>query len=177
MKQVEYILQSFQYNNCRAFICSLFPSIKYKATMSLFVVSSVLTTIAELLGMKPLTVIAFVVLCILELSTGIVASVLVKKEKFKSSRASRFTIKLASIMIVFFVLNTFYIQYKNSNSIASGFFEWLYIAVLIFFALEYLVSVLENVAVISGQSNNVLISSIRKKLNSILDLEQNETTV
>jgi hypothetical protein len=145
--------------------------------MYLLVISSVLTTVAELLGMKSLTVIAFVVLCTLELSTGIIASVFIKKEKFKSSKASRFTIKLASIMIVFFVLNSFYLQYKESNSIASGFFEWLYLAVLIFFALEYLVSVLENIAVISGQSTNVLVASIKKKLNKILDLEQNETPV
>lgn len=145
--------------------------------MFLFVLSSVLTTVAELLGMKSLTVVAFVVLCMLELSTGIIASVVFKKEKFKSSKASRFTIKLAAIMIVFFVLNTFYLEYKQSNSLASGVFEWLYLAVLIFFALEYLVSVLENVAIIGGKSNNVLIAAIKKKLNNILDLEQNETPV
>lgn len=175
MSKLNNIVQSFQFENCYAFLCSLFPSVKYKATVKLLVLSTTLTTIAELMGLKTLTIVAFIVLCVLELVSGVYASVFIQKEKLQSIKASRFTIKLASIMIVFFVLNTFYLQYKDSNNLASTFFEWLYLFVFCWFALEYLVSVIENIGKIYGQSTNKLVIAIKGKFNKIFDIEDTPT--
>lgn len=171
MNTITDIMQTFHFKNCYAFVCSLFPSVKYKATVKLIVLSTTLTTIADLMGLKSLTVVAFIALCMVELISGVYASVWIKKEKFKSNKASRFTIKLAAIMIIFFVLNTFYMQYKESNNIASGFFEWLYLFVFCWFALEYLVSVIENIGGIYGQSTNKMVIAIKTKFNKFFDIE------
>lgn len=172
MNKLNNIVQSFQFENCYAFVCSIFPSVKYDSTMQLILLSTSMTTVAQLMGLKTLTIIAFVVLCILELVSGVYASVFVKKEKLQSVKASRFTVKLASIMIVFFVLHSFYLEFKESNSLASTLFEWLYLCVFCWFALEYLISVIENIGKIYGQSTNKLVIAIKSKFNRIFDIEE-----
>lgn len=103
------------------------------------------------------------------------ASVFIQKERLQSVKASRFTIKLASIMIVLFVLNSFYLEFKDSNNLASAFFEWLYLFVFCWFALEYLISVIENIGRIYGKSTNKLVIAIKGKFNKIFDIENTTT--
>lgn len=79
-------------------------------------------------------------------------------------------------MIVLFVLNTFNAQFAYQNTVASGFFEWLYLCVFCWFALEYLISVIENIGHIYGQSTNKLVMAIKMKFSKFFDIEGiNET--
>ena len=112
--------------------------------------------------------VAFAILALAELITGLYASVIVRKEKLQSGKMGRFTFKLAMIFIVIYVINTFMKQFQNQSPALHTLFDWMYTGVFAYSALEYLVSVLENVAVITGKESSTLIVAIKEKLNSLL---------
>lgn len=132
-------------------------------------------------GLRHLTILAFVVLVTLELITGLVASK-VKGIKIVSHKFSRFGFKVFVWLILLYVVNTMRVEYSdqggNFSNLASGFFTWLHGTLFIYIVIEYLISVLENLGVITGNNNETLIMKIIKKLNSFLgnekDKEQNE---
>lgn len=163
MTKINSIIQTFEFADDKAFVISCLPSLKYESTMLVIAFSGVLTTIAQAMGLELITVIAFAIMCVVELIIGVYASVVVGKERLQSTKASRFTVKLAAIMIVLFVLNTFQEQFKESNNIASVFFEWFYLFVFAWFATEYLISIIENIGKIYGKSTNSLVKAIKSK--------------
>lgn len=173
MKKVESILQSFHYGSLSDFVCSVFPSLKYNLTMLIITLSVFLSSLSELLGLRSLTIIAFIALCLVELASGIYASVFVQNQKFQSNKASRFTIKLACLFIVLFVVNTYKIEY-NSIGLVFVIFEWFHIVLVVYFSFEYLISIIENLGTISGKSNSTLIKAIKRKLNIFLSLNDYE---
>lgn len=109
-------------------------------------------------------------LALLEVTTGIYASVVVKKQKLQSGKMSRFLIKLAIMLICLFVLGAFAREYKNT-SILGDLFQWMRDGVFTFTVIEYLVSVLENLSAISGKPNNRLLGAIKNKMDSFLGPE------
>jgi hypothetical protein len=134
--------------------------------------------VESFLGLQNLTILAFVVLITLELITGLVASK-IKGEKIVSHKFSRFGFKIFVWLTLLYVVNTIKIEYSeqggNFSTLASGFFTWLHGTLFIYVVIEYLISVLENLGVITGKNNDTLIIKIIKKLNSFLGNEKNES--
>lgn len=127
-------------------------------------------------GFRHLTILAFVILVTLELITGLVASK-IKGIKIVSHKFSRFGFKVFVWLTLLYVVNTMKIEYSsqgnNFSNLASGFFTWLHGTLFIYIIIEYLISVLENLSVITGKNNVTLITRIIKKLNDFLGNEKN----
>lgn len=129
------------------------------------------------LGLRHLTILAFVVLVTLELITGLVASK-IRGEKIVSRKFSRFGLKVFVWLTLLYVVNAIKIEYSdqggNFSNLASGFFTWLHGTLFIYIVIEYLISVLENLSVITGKNNDTLITKIIKKLNGFLSGEKDK---
>lgn len=127
-------------------------------------------------GLRHLTILAFVVLVTLELVTGLVASK-IRGEKIVSHKFSRFGLKVFVWLTLLYVVNAIKIEYSsqmgNFSSLALAFFTWLHGTLFIYVIIEYLISVLENLGVITGKNNDTLVTKIIKKLNSFLGNEKN----
>ena len=125
----------------------------------------------NLLGLRSFTLIAFVVLLTLELITGLTAS-RIKGNSFESQKFSRFGLKAVVWITLLYITNQFYKEYSDNETIfdnlASGLFTWLHGTLFIYITIEYLISVLENLGVITGDSKKGLINTIINKLNSFL---------
>ena len=129
------------------------------------------------LGLRYFTILAFVILVTLELITGLLASK-IRGEQIVSHKFSRFGFKVFVWMVLLYVVNTMKIEYSeqigNFSKLASGFFTWLHGTLFIYIVIEYLISVLENLGVITGKSNDTIIIKIIKKLNNLLGSEKNK---
>ena len=129
------------------------------------------------LGLRSFTLIAFVVLITMELITGLIASK-VRGEKIVSNKFGRFGLKVLVWMTLLYVTNAMRLEYltgeTNFSGLASGFFVWLHGTLFIYIVIEYLISVLENLGVITGDNRNSLIKTIINKLNSFLKNDKNK---
>lgn len=167
IKMITKIMAGYGWADHSDFMLSIFPSIKYHITFSMLLFSSVLVSLELLLGITHATMIAFAVLAFTELVSGLYASIVVKKQKLESGKMGRFTFKLAMLLIVIYVVQTFRMQFHD-NIVLFGLFDWMYSGIFAYSALEYLVSVLENAAVITGKESSTLIVAIKEKLNNLL---------
>lgn len=65
------------------------------------------------------------------------------------------------------------LQYKD-NTIISGIYGWLHSSIFIYVTLEYLISVVENVSVITGENNNVILNMIKGTASKYIKIKENE---
>lgn len=134
--------------------------------------------IETLFGLHSFTIIAFAILVVLELLTGLIASK-VRGEQIVSNKFGRFGLKVLVWMLLLYITNSMRLEYIDNStsfdSLASTFFTWLHGTFFIYITIEYLISVLENIGFITGNSKRSLISAIINKLNSFLSDEKNKT--
>lgn len=152
------IVQGYGWDDAWGFLLSITPSVKYHATTILLTISGVATTVEVVLGIKGATALAFCVLALVELVTGIYASLKVRKEKYESFKIGRFTIKIGVILAVLYILNTFAKEFATSVPLMGQAFELMQVGMFAYSAQEYLVSVLENLAAISGKEKTHLLN-------------------
>ena len=86
-------LMSYGYDSGRALMQSVFPSSKYIGMGHSFALSSCWGLVCSVLGVWPVLLIAMVLIMLVELVTGIVASHK-REEQFESCKFSRFVLKL-----------------------------------------------------------------------------------
>lgn len=173
-KFLNYIVSNFGFTCTEDFNSSIIHSSVLPLTLSFAGLSAVFETI---FGLQNLTIMAFVVLVILELLTGLIASK-VRGEKIVSHKFGRFGLKVLVWLALVYVTNSVKLEFINSNgvfdSLALVLFTWLHGSIFIYIVLEYLISVLENLGVITGTSNKTLINAITNKLNSFFNNEKDK---
>ena len=160
-----YIVTNFGFMDLSDFSTSLVHRNWMLGLIPLAGISSVIETT---FGLQGLTILAFVTLVILELLTGLIASK-VKGEPIISKKFGRFGLKMLVWLTLIFVINTLKKEYHddgNFNSLANGLLTWLHGTLFIYINLEYLISVLENLGVITGKSNKGLIGLIKSKFKT-----------
>ena len=174
-KFFNHLVNSFGFSCVTDFTNSIIHNKLLMITIPLASISALLETF---LGLRSLTISAFVVLVILELITGLVAS---KKrgEEIVSHKFSRFGFKIFVWVSLLYIVNSFKLEYipQNTNfgTLASGFFTWLHGTLFIYIVVEYLISVLENLGSITKEDHDkTLINIIVKKLNIFLKNEKNK---
>ena len=117
-------------------------------------------------GLSVVTMGAFICLLSIELITGIVAS-RIKGKKIQSKKFGRFGLKLFVWISLFFIVHSLQRQYEGE---AIGYFYgWLHAFIVGYVTMEYVISVLENLAVISGKQNSIMVKLLRKKWMKWLD--------
>jgi hypothetical protein len=172
-KFFNHLVSSFGFTCTGDFSNSIIHSKMLLFTIPLASISGILE---YFLGLRSLTISAFVVLVILELLTGLVAS---KKrgEEIVSHKFSRFGFKVFVWLTLLYIVNATRMEYStqetNFSEIASGFFTWLHGSLFIYITVEYLISVLENLGSITNDNEHkTLIDIIIKKLNDLLKNEK-----
>jgi hypothetical protein len=167
MKMFERIIHTYDWESKVDFLQSLVPSAKYHATFLSVGISGAIALLQSYIDFSLIAAFGFALLAFVELCTGIYASVCIKKEKLKSLKMGRFVIKLSLMLLCLFILGLFAKEFGKSNVLLGELFSWMRDGVFAFTAIEYLVSVLENVAVISGQSNSRLLNAIKNKMDKV----------
>lgn len=165
-----YIVVNFGFNGINDFYSS---TIHHNLTILTIPVTIVFSFIENLMGLQYLTLVSFGVLVLMEFITGISASK-VKNIPIESKKFARFGLKLLVWISLIFIINSLKLEYKGKTDItglmAFSLFSWLHGALYVYINLEYLISVLENLEVVSG--NDAATSKlilIKKKLSSLID--------
>lgn len=170
---VSRFLQSYGYGSIKEFSLSLCPSFKYNLQMPTSIISITLALASKYLGIGPVIVFAMFVAVVVETVSGIYAS---KKTgiDFESFRFSRCVIKVSIWMVLIFIANSFSLECASRDGwidrLGEVFFDIVRLFVLIYFAIEYIVSILENLAVIDGKPKTTFIESLQSLTGTIVEL-------
>jgi len=132
-------------------------------------VATISAFIDQYFGLSLVTALSFTILLTLELVTGLLAS-LVKKRKLESRRLARFGLKIFVWFSLFFIIQSFKAHFADKFIVAKV-YDWAFSVVIIYVTFEYMISVLENIATITGRSESKLIKALKSKLNNILNVE------
>lgn len=170
MGYFDKILKTFAYNGWTDLASSLAPSTKYEHITAMGItLSSVIVVVQVMFGLDALAFLALLVIMVAELSSGIIASK-IRKEKFSSMKLSRFTFKVAYYLILIFVTNTMANGFRATDQeLAYTVFHWMHLFLTIQIVLENIVSVLENLSVISGKEKTHWIRKIQDKIQNLLN--------
>lgn len=132
--------------------------------------AAISSVIEQIMGLHSLTIIAFTLLVILELITGMAASKN-RGEKIVSHKFSRFGLKVFVWVTLLFITNSLRLEYDGHKDLFSvtsfSIFSWLHNALFVYITVEYLISVLENVTSLTKKKNkSKLIDLIIDKLKN-----------
>ena len=127
--------------------------------------------VEKIFGISSAIFISFIALAVLELITGLTAS-RIKKIKWESKKIGRFGLKILVWLTLIGVAHSFVLGYEKleglQNVLIFNAFHWMHGIIVTYVAGEYFISVIENLSVISGKSNNKLLSAIKRKFDLFL---------
>jgi len=157
MNKILYnIIDIFGFDTFQDFTTSMIHFKLLKITIPISISLGVLST---LLGFQTGTTIAFFIMVLFELISGLAAS-LHEKKKIKSRKFSRFGFKLLTWLVLIGVINTFKNQY--TGGILGWFISTTSSTIIGYVMFEYLLSIIENLERITGQE-----IPLKKYLNTI----------
>jgi hypothetical protein len=149
-----YIVTNFGFSDCSDFLNSFLHFNLMNVTLPIVGISAF---IEKYFGLEHLTIMSFGLLMILELVTGLMASK-IKKVKIESKKFGRFGLKVLVWFSLIFITNSLSIEYKSHKdvigSMAHAMFNWVHTFLFIYINMEYLISILENLGVITGNKKN-----------------------
>lgn len=134
--------------------------------------------VEQWLGITSAIFIAFGVMAIMELITGLVSA---KKQghKWSSRKFSRFGLKILVWLSLIMVANSFKISYEEleglQNYLIYQMFNWIHGVLVVYVSLEYMISILENFSKITGKKENKFLGFLKKKLDQILGVADEMT--
>ena len=168
-----YVVTNFGFDDLTDFSSSLLHSKLMLFTIPFAGLSSV---VEGYFGLQSLTVFSFVLLVTLELITGLTAAK-VSKKKIESKKFGRFGLKVFVWLSLMFIINSFKLEFlgheDSLGGMTYGLLSWLHGTLFIYVCLEYLISVLENMAVISGKKNSSFVGLIKEKFKTLFKNEKN----
>lgn len=170
-------LHSYDYASIKEFALSLCPSFKYNLQMPTSAISLILALSSKYLGIGPIIVVAMLVAVLAETFSGILASKTLG-QKFESFRFSRCVIKVAIWMILVFIVNAFTLECERGDAwtdlLGAMFFDVVRLFILIYFVIEYVISILENLAVIDGKPKTAFTEALQTLWGTIVDCCKNK---
>ena len=165
-------LAAYDWASFEDFALSLFPSFKYQLHGLMIMISVISGIVNYSFGIQPALCVAMFLAVIVEVKTGIMAS---KKlgHKFESFKFSRCFIKIAIWLVILFIIHAFEKEYESRTNLiqlaAYGFFNFVYVVSLTGFLVEYLTSILENIAVLQNKPKTELIEAIQGGWTSLIE--------
>jgi uncharacterized membrane protein YkvI len=153
---IHNMVDMFGFDNLHDFATSMVHFQLLKITIPL---SFGLSAISCILGFEYMTTIAFFIMVIFELISGLTASIFEGK-KIESRKFSRFGFKLLTWLILMGVLNVFTNQY--SEGALGWFMSTLGSTVVGYIMFEYILSIVENLERITGKE-----IPLKKVLNDV----------
>lgn len=169
MKFLTRILATFDYHSWLEFGQSLLPSSKYNLTLNLAPFTVLLfPAIDRLFGLDAVAFGVLLVVFVAELSSGIYASKIMKVP-FSSMKLSRFSFKVAYYLVLISLPYVMAVSFKaHDKTAAATMFDWLHLFLVAQIVLENVVSILENLAVISGKPKTHWITAIKEKIKNLI---------
>jgi phage-related holin len=167
---VTRLLKTFDFHSVEEFFLSLAPSFKseYNLKVMLMVFSSLYVVPDKFFGLDSAAFIALGVVFVFELISGVTASH-VRKEPLSSMKLSRFSLKVACYLVLIGVSYCMQMSFEHRDSlVASVTFGWLHVFLVVQIVFENIISILENLAVISGKDKAAWIVQIKDKLKSFV---------
>jgi hypothetical protein len=170
----------FGFENISEFFNSLVhPKLLILTIPSTILGFSLFTFIEKWFGLSDMVFVAFIVALILELITGIAASIK-KGVTISSTRFSRFGLKVLVWMGLMLITNSFHLSYMGQSGILSALthnlFYWLHGTLVVYVCFEYMISILENLSVITGNKENKFLDFLKKKADQFLKFADDKTT-
>ncbi len=177
LQYITKFLNSYDYASIKEFALSLCPSFKYNLQMPTTAISLILAFSSKYLGIGPIIILAMLVAVLTETITGIRASKKLGK-KFESFRFSRCILKVAIWMVLVFIANSFAIECEERHAwidiIGATFFDIVRLFILIYFVIEYLISILENLAVIDGKPKTEFTDALQSLWETMVEFCKNK---
>lgn len=168
MKIISKILATFDYSSWFDLLQSLAPSTKYKLTVAGASLSLMFPFIDRIFGLDAYAFAALLIVFIAELTSGLIAANL-RKETFSSTKLTRFSFKVFYYLVLIALPYVMAQSFEHrGKSTAAMMFDWLHLFLLAQIILENVVSILENIAVITGKDKTHWISKIQAKINGLL---------
>lgn len=163
------ILKTFDYHSWLEFGQSLLPSAKYNLTLTTMPFSVfLLPAIDRIFGLDALAFATLVVVFIAELTSGVVASHILKVP-FSSMKLSRFSFKVFYYLVLIALPYVMSVSFRaHDKTAAAMMFDWLHLFLVAQIVLENIVSILENLAVISGKEKTSWITTIKEKIRDLI---------
>lgn len=118
---------------------------------------------STLLGFDHTTFMAFFVMVIFELGSGVSASI-VEGKKIVSRKISRFGFKLLTWLVLIYITHVFAEAYATKGAVIAWFTSAFHETVIGYIMWEYIISILENMERITGRE-----IPLKKYLNDLLD--------
>jgi phage-related holin len=164
------LLKTFDWHSMADFGQSLAPSHRYYITSPLLIVSASWVAIDKVFGIDAAAFIALFIVFVFELLSGIYAA-RIRREALSSMKLSRFTLKLACYLVLISVTYLMANSFKNhGKDVPAWAFDWLHVFLVGHIVLENVVSILENVATISGKEKDAIVTRLQDKFYSLLKL-------
>jgi len=129
-------------------------------------ISGVGALIFRIFGIDALAFIALFGVFLFELATGLLRAKYAK-EKFSSMKLSRFSFKVVYYLLIIAI--SYLMQWsfeKNDNTLASEVFHWMHVFFVVQIVMENIVSISENLAVITGKPKAHWITRLQEKINN-----------
>ena len=168
MKFLTRILNSFDYHSGLELGQSLWPTTKYRLTIVSTMFSVMFPLIDRVFGLDTYAFALLILVFMAEVTSGIIAAH-IRKEGISSMKLSRFSFKVFYYLVLIALPYVMSQSFKaHQRAAAALMFDWLHLFLLSQILLENVVSVLENLAVISGKEKTHWISKIQDKLNNLI---------
>lgn len=163
------LFATFDYHSFLEFGHSLSLTAKYKWTLVSFGFSaSIFPFVDRVFGLDAAAFALLIIVMVVELTSGIYASS-IRKEQFSSMKLSRFTFKVCIYLVLIAMPYVLSISFKDHGKTAAAFiFDWMHLFFVGQIVIENLVSIMENLAVISGKDKTHWITKIQEKFNNLI---------
>jgi phage-related holin len=164
------LLKTFDWHSMADFGQSLAPSARYYFTRPLLVVSASWVAVDKVFGIDAAAMVALTIVFVVELCSGIYAS-RIRREPLSSMKLSRFTLKVACYLVLIAVTYLMAASFKNhGKDVPAWAFDWLHVFLVGHIVLENVVSILENVATISGKEKDAIVTRLQDKFYSFFKI-------
>lgn len=178
MKNLNYLLNGFGYDNLHDFITTIFK-IFYVPKSAFFCIATASTVLGTLrsfmkasIGLDFIVFVAFVFLIVAEFQTGVKVSIQ-KKHRVQSRKIGRMILKIGVYVLMLFILNSFKSGFEVPD--IMGFemnpFVWIYFIVFTLIVMQLFISWLENLSSLGYSEANGVLGAILRKYNKWFEFD------
>ncbi len=162
------MLASFDYHSFSELGLSLMPSAKYRITIISMATSVLFPAIDRVFGLDAYAFFFLLLAFVSELTSGLIAAHY-RNEAISSMKLSRFSFKVFYYLVLIALPYVFSVSFQaHGKTAAAVIFDWIHLFLLAVIIQENIVSILENLAVISGKDKTHWIKKIQEKLATLL---------
>lgn len=177
MRNLDYILKGFGYDNLTDFKTTVFKIYYLNCANCLGILASIAGSVRmfleQSLGLDILVTGVFVMLIIFEMQTGIKASVIKNNQKVRSRKIGRMLLKIGVYICILFMLHTLASRMKFPQPFELDLnpFMWLYYTFFIVIVFQLFLSYLENLSTLGYAEARGLIGVILRKYNKWFEFD------